>query len=56
MAVSAIRFGRGVTREVGMDLAELGAQHVLVVTDATLRAAAAGADRARVARREQDPL
>ena len=38
MAVSSIRFGKGVTREVGMDLAELGAKHVLVVTDATLRA------------------
>ena len=33
MAVSSIRFGNGVTREVGMDLAELGARHVLVVTD-----------------------
>ena len=30
MAVSSIRFGKGVTREVGMDLAELGAKHVLV--------------------------
>ena len=37
MAVSSIRFGKGVTREVGMDLAELGAKHVLVVTDQTLR-------------------
>ena len=37
MAVSSIRFGKGVTREVGMDLAELGAQHVLVITDRTLR-------------------
>src|SRR6185436_17403595 len=37
MAVSSIRFGKGVTREVGMDLAELGAKHVLVVTDPTLR-------------------
>src|SRR5688572_11027667 len=37
MAVSSIRFGKGVTREVGMDLAELGAKHVLVVTDRTLR-------------------
>ena len=33
MAVSSIRFGKGVTREVGMDLAEMGAKHVLVVTD-----------------------
>jgi hydroxyacid-oxoacid transhydrogenase len=37
MAVSSIRFGKGVTKEVGMDLAELGAKNVLVVTDATLR-------------------
>jgi hydroxyacid-oxoacid transhydrogenase len=33
MAASSIRFGVGVTREVGMDLAELGAKLVLVVTD-----------------------
>ncbi len=37
MAVSSIRFGHGVTREVGMDLAELGIAHALVLTDATLR-------------------
>jgi hydroxyacid-oxoacid transhydrogenase len=36
MAVSSIRFGHGVTREVGMDLAEIGARHVLVVTDPAL--------------------
>lgn len=36
MAVSSIRFGHGVTREVGMDLAELGARNVLVVTDPSL--------------------
>jgi len=33
MAVSSVRFGVGVTREVGMDLADLGAKRVLVVTD-----------------------
>jgi hydroxyacid-oxoacid transhydrogenase len=33
MAASNIRFGPGVTREVGMDLAEIGARHVLVITD-----------------------
>jgi hydroxyacid-oxoacid transhydrogenase len=38
MAVSSIRFGRGVTREVGFDLAELGARQVLVVTDPIVRA------------------
>ncbi|HET9702458.1 MAG TPA: hydroxyacid-oxoacid transhydrogenase [Vicinamibacterales bacterium] len=37
MAVSSIRFGVGVTREVGMDLAELGVAHALVITDPTLR-------------------
>src|SRR3954468_122841 len=33
MAVSSVRFGVGVTREVGMDLKELGARLVMVVTD-----------------------
>jgi len=37
MATSAIRFGAGATRECGADLAELGARHVLVFTDPTLR-------------------
>jgi hydroxyacid-oxoacid transhydrogenase len=36
-AASAIRFGAGATREVGSDLAELGARHVLVFTDPNLR-------------------
>ncbi|MGD0132568.1 MAG: hydroxyacid-oxoacid transhydrogenase [Bryobacteraceae bacterium] len=33
MAASSIRFGAGVTREVGMDLADLSARKVLVITD-----------------------
>jgi len=33
MATSSIRFGVGVTREVGSDLADLGARRVLVLTD-----------------------
>ena len=37
MAAASIRFGRGVTREVGMDLADLGVRRVLVVTDPHLR-------------------
>ena len=37
MAVSSIRFGKGVTREVGMDLAEMKSRNVLVMTDPVLR-------------------
>jgi hydroxyacid-oxoacid transhydrogenase len=36
MAASNIRFGPGVTREIGMDLAELKARRVMVVTDSNL--------------------
>jgi hydroxyacid-oxoacid transhydrogenase len=38
MAASSIRFGPGVTSEVGFDLADLGARRVLVMTDPILRA------------------
>ena len=38
MAVSSIRFGVGVTQEVGMDLKDLGATHTLVMTDPMLSA------------------
>jgi hydroxyacid-oxoacid transhydrogenase len=37
MAVSSIRFGTGVTREVGMDLADMGVRGALVLTDPVLR-------------------
>ncbi|MDP2056098.1 MAG: hydroxyacid-oxoacid transhydrogenase [Acidobacteriota bacterium] len=37
MAASAVRFGAGVTREVGADLAELGITRALVITDPTVR-------------------
>jgi hydroxyacid-oxoacid transhydrogenase len=37
MATSSIRFGRGVTAEVGMDLAELRVRNVMVVADPNLR-------------------
>jgi hydroxyacid-oxoacid transhydrogenase len=37
MAVANVRFGAGVTREVGMDLADLGARNVLVLTDPVVR-------------------
>src|SRR5215813_7101522 len=33
MAASAVRYGSGVTREVGMDVADRGLRRVMVVTD-----------------------
>ncbi|KAI9707985.1 MAG: hypothetical protein M1820_004404 [Bogoriella megaspora] len=36
MAASSIRFGPGVTKEVGMDFKNLGAKKVIVVTDANV--------------------
>ena len=36
MAASSVRFGVGVTREVGMDLVDLGVRRALVVTDRNL--------------------
>src|SRR5262249_11192431 len=36
LAASNIRFGTGITREVGMDLAELGARRVMLVIDPAL--------------------
>lgn len=36
MAASSIRFGEGCTTEVGMDLKNLGAKKVVVVTDANI--------------------
>lgn len=36
MAASSIRFGPGVTKEVGMDFKNLGAKRVAVVTDPTV--------------------
>jgi hydroxyacid-oxoacid transhydrogenase len=52
MATSAIRFGFGVTRELGAELADLNKQHVLVFTDPSLRALPP----ARIPRGAQDPL
>jgi hydroxyacid-oxoacid transhydrogenase len=37
MAVANVRFGAGVTREVGMDLSDLGVRRVLILTDPVLR-------------------
>jgi hydroxyacid-oxoacid transhydrogenase len=37
MATSAIRFGPGVTREVGSDLKDLGVRSALVITDPVIR-------------------
>jgi hydroxyacid-oxoacid transhydrogenase len=36
MATSSLRFGAGVTREVGLDLVDLGVRRALVVTDSNL--------------------
>jgi hydroxyacid-oxoacid transhydrogenase len=36
MAASSIRFGPGVTREVGLDLADMGARKALVITDSVV--------------------
>jgi hydroxyacid-oxoacid transhydrogenase len=36
MITAPVRFGAGITREVGMDLADLGLRRALVVTDPTL--------------------
>jgi len=37
MATSNIRFGQGITREIGMDLADMGLRRVMVLTDPVLR-------------------
>ena len=37
LATSNLRYGTGVTREIGMDLADLGAKRVMVLTDPILR-------------------
>ncbi len=36
MATSSVRFGHGVTGEIGMDLVDMGARRVMVVTDPNL--------------------
>jgi hydroxyacid-oxoacid transhydrogenase len=43
MAMSNIRFGIGITREVGMDLAELGLRRVMLVIDPALLSLPTGA-------------
>ena len=42
MATSSIRFGWGATREVGMDLVDLGARRVMLVIDPCLAKLAMG--------------
>src|SRR5262245_31572443 len=55
MATSNIRYGPGTTREVGMDLADMGARRVMLLTDPNLRhlppvaTAVASLERERVA-------
>ena len=36
MAAANIRFGRGITREIGMDLVDLGAKRTMLVIDPVL--------------------
>lgn len=36
MASSTIRYGKGVTKEIGMDMANMNAKHVCVMTDPNL--------------------
>lgn len=38
MASSSLRFGKGATSEIGMELADMGVKHVLLVTDPNLAA------------------
>ena len=42
MSASNVRFGPGVTREVGLDLVEMSVKRTLVVVDPKLRDLAAG--------------
>src|SRR5262245_60376648 len=42
MAASNIRFGAGATREVGMDLVDLGAKRTLVLIDPALKSLPTG--------------
>jgi hydroxyacid-oxoacid transhydrogenase len=42
MAASNIRFGTGITREIGMDLVDLNARRVMVLIDPALAASAVG--------------
>src|SRR5256885_15214338 len=42
MATSSVRYGAGVTREVGMDLADLGVTHALVLMDPVVGRLATG--------------
>ena len=48
MGTSNLRFGPGATREVGMDLSELGARRVMLLTDPNLVDLLACADGGRI--------
>ena len=41
MAASNIRFGQGITREVGMDLRDMGVKRTLFMIDPALRSTSA---------------
>ena len=56
MATSNIRFGAGVTREVGMDLADMQIRRVMVLADPNLRQLSPVATAASVIDRQQDSV
>lgn len=37
MSTSNVRFGKGATREIGLDFVEMNMKHILVVTDSHLQ-------------------
>ena len=56
MGTSSIRFGPGVTREIGMDLSQLKARRVMVVTDPNLAGLGACGRGTGIAAKGKGPL